>query len=1335
MANGDMPLNIDELPSGGIQQAEDTVAANRGAGQARRTLNVRLGIPYTAAEQAKLAGIEAGATAAAGLTAAQVRELIAAQAGGDLDDATRLIISLLVDTGTADLLTGAWTAGVIRETTIPAAADAFVVASYDDHDPVLIDADDLRALPPANAGPGRTHNAQTSIARALRTNGVADGRTMSFGWNAAGNVTASLSADARSLTTGVAPVTERNALAVADWAKSGNGDLIPAAKLPASAKRAEPMLGALGGLTEAQVDARVSAGVQDWAHDANNALVPDRKLPARLQDGALLTQAAIDARVTALKTYRGVYSLVTPYHPGDIVADAAPATEYFICKSAGTGTVLGERQHWLSLTAGGAGAEGLSQAAVDARVRALTADWAEAADNTPIPAGKLVNAPGGLNQAAVDARVAAGVADWAEQGNAAQIPANKLQNAPSGGGGGLDEAAVDARVTRQTQPLDARLDEVEEFESALRGSTLAADNQLVTVTADNEAYAVPGTTAVIPGSGDDREVEVVVTATGVPDGTHRFDVSELRGKAVAAVGDALTSTNGVEFVNTPDNNRYRIGRTATNAWLFSSDTADTYRITIRISQINVTSHVDAERLIPAGGAANQVLKKSSATDYDVAWAADEQGSGGGGIDAATAATIAEGRINSLIPANRRVPAYAQGDAGEVLKVNSTGNGLEFSPGGLDQAAVDARVSALVENFAEDGNAALVPNAKLPTTATRSDSDIQGIARGIVADWAETGDTQLVPDSKLSGRALWLDAFAADPAPADYSVGDLVNVAGVIKELVADSEKPNFYHGILGAPATGFRGDATVQWSGTAINVRLNRTVIGNAPPITLYTVIQTPQGAYVELLLDLQRSSSTPQLWHYTLASGQPLPPTAGRTVPDGGTFEASFWTNVGRTEPLRIHAAGANRWVVDARNNLQLGPALAEQSIGALDDVDITTTTPTDGQVLAWNAADGEFRPAAPASGGGGTPLTQANVYGQARNIIVPGSGVRVENSDADSTITLTGRALAPPSAATLPTDAEIGEVARLTAREADHPADKAFRFIDGDLSGSIELRLGVSTWEIIAFESGYTGAAQSALRGNVALRVPAGQLTNIPTHVVLYREGQSRERHPVVSTPVTGANEFHIITGLAYDDVDKTSIWRANVEGGNSPTFTPSFDPGLYRRGGVGQDAWALTSLGRFMPFITRTAPAAVVNLTSAVQDAWTDYMTLCTSPALTAEQVVNEFVAIKCHAHGVASPNSQGGGERLQAEARLLRIRSGQADLELQVEHPYGPRHLNVGTTYAAVTNDWTASFEFEETDLQVGDQYRLRVRMILQDDVRAMTMSFAAALADNRIVVHR
>ena len=57
---------------------------------------------------------------------------------------------------------------------------------------------------------------------------------------------------------------------VPTWARTGNTDLIPTAKLPPSMT---------GGLDQGAVDARVAAGVADWAETGNTDDVPAVKLP------------------------------------------------------------------------------------------------------------------------------------------------------------------------------------------------------------------------------------------------------------------------------------------------------------------------------------------------------------------------------------------------------------------------------------------------------------------------------------------------------------------------------------------------------------------------------------------------------------------------------------------------------------------------------------------------------------------------------------------------------------------------------------------------------------------------------------------------------------------------------------------------------------------------------------------------------------------------------------------------------------------------------------------------------------------------------------------------
>ena len=99
---------------------------------------------------------------------------------------------------------------------------------------------------------------------------------------------------------------------------------------------------------------------------------------------------------------------------------------------------------------------------------------------------------------------------------------------------------------------------------------------------------------------------------------------------------------------------------------------------------------DVPTELPTGGTAGQVLAKTSSIDYAVGWT--DAGSGGG-------ITLPSG-----------------GTAGQVLVRTATGT-LEWAnqSGGLDQDAVDARVTALVEDFAEVGNAAEIPYAKYRDT--------------------------------------------------------------------------------------------------------------------------------------------------------------------------------------------------------------------------------------------------------------------------------------------------------------------------------------------------------------------------------------------------------------------------------------------------------------------------------------------------------------------------------------------------------------------------------------------------------------------------------------------
>ena len=110
-------------------------------------------------------------------------------------------------------------------------------------------------------------------------------------------------------------------------------------------------------------------------------------------------------------------------------------------------------------------------------------------------------------------------------------------------------------------------------------------------------------------------------------------------------------------------------------------------------------------------------------------------------------------------AGRLLPSVTSGDSGKVAKVDASGawaladDEQGSGGGGLDQAAVDARIQAGVQDFAETGDTSRIPKTKLPSdTSYRTDAQVDARAdarvRAGVADFAEQGNTDRLPKTKL-----------------------------------------------------------------------------------------------------------------------------------------------------------------------------------------------------------------------------------------------------------------------------------------------------------------------------------------------------------------------------------------------------------------------------------------------------------------------------------------------------------------------------------------------------------------------------------------------------------
>ena len=214
---------------------------------------------------------------------------------------------------------------------------------------------------------------------------------------------------------------------------------------------------------------------------------------------------------------------------------------------------------------------------------------------------------------------------------------------------------------------------------------------------------------------------------------------------------------------------------------------------------------------------------------------------------------ADARVNALIPANRRIPAYALGDANEVLAVAADGNSLRF-----------------------------VPQAS-------------GGGGGGSSD-------------ELSSRA-------ALPAVAGFSAGDIVNRGGDLYELLASTDATNELAeafapvGTVGLPAN-YVGSPAFHWDADPPgNVRayLSKAVLGMNPPATIYAHVQAQSGINDDTKLTRSSGSDTATSYAYFRASDGGKLPVSDATNPVGGAFVVRFFTDALGTAPQAVHNAA--RW------------------------------------------------------------------------------------------------------------------------------------------------------------------------------------------------------------------------------------------------------------------------------------------------------------------------------------------------------------------------------------------------------------------------------------------
>lgn len=378
----------------------------------------------------------------------------------------------------------------------------------------------------------------------------------------------------------------------------------------------------------------------------------------------------------------------------------------------------------------GTGVSGLTRSQVQDIVREIVSDWAETDNTDNIPASKLDNAPDtGLTQSEVDDRVAAGVLDWAETGNTTQIPRNKLANAPQAAGG-LNQTQVDARIDAKVQSFarDATTDvPVGKIPNAIARDSEIPTNSEIDTRVRNIVidWAESGNTSRIPES---KIPETIARDNEISDWAKAADSTAIPASKLTNAGGTSAGSFSIGTVSTltPASGQ-RVLRST-----FAVPTTGILAIRAEINSNNPSfenydsqwTFVDAATL-RARTRANNVRT----LDY---------------FDTVVIELINTAELFLVTMANGNLAiGSTQTDlssvAAKIYVAQVTAATSSGGTSGLDQTAVDARVRAIVENFAEVSNNARIPSNKLPA-GTLNTSDVE--------NFAKTGNNARLPASRL-----------------------------------------------------------------------------------------------------------------------------------------------------------------------------------------------------------------------------------------------------------------------------------------------------------------------------------------------------------------------------------------------------------------------------------------------------------------------------------------------------------------------------------------------------------------------------------------------------------
>ena len=271
---------------------------------------------------------------------------------------------------------------------------------------------------------------------------------------------------------------------------------------------------------------------------------------------------------------------------------------------------------------------------------------------------------------------------------------------------GIHVTATGTEATISGEIFEARLDAIEQFEGVLRSRTQLVINQRISISTANTAYSLRGTPLTL--TGPDTEITVVVTQVAVPDGRVTFKKSDLQALTpVVRAGTELTDANSIQFTNTPDNDRYRIGIDSTGDWFGGSDTAGGVVTFWSIDRFDIDT--TGQLQLSDEGDINLSLDSNNDLKGDI-------------------------KADTVIPQDMKFDSGRSGN--KYVKLNSAGTAFEGvdaptgGGGGLDGSAVRTEIEATLQ---AGTNVALTPSgtgASRQITVSSTDT-VRGAGDGLV----------------------------------------------------------------------------------------------------------------------------------------------------------------------------------------------------------------------------------------------------------------------------------------------------------------------------------------------------------------------------------------------------------------------------------------------------------------------------------------------------------------------------------------------------------------------------------------------------------------------------